>query len=160
MTSVGKLSVPLLSKISIRAYPAGQYRYKGLMRKPIRVITPERNPVPNSLGVGVPLYTKLGKQDEEFTNVMASLKTKRRRDKANKILLEGRRLIADAIQAGVELDCVYFTLPETIEGLPLDNLKEGQLKKVLYKKMSLWSDLTTCPGVMGETLEKPSCWMS
>lgn len=59
-------------------------------------------------------------------------------------------MIADALQAGIEVDTIYFSLPENIEGLPLDALKEGQLKKVFFKKMKIWSDLTTCPGVMGE----------
>lgn len=103
----------------------------------------------------VPRYVKLGSDDNEFANTMMQLKMKRKREKLNKVLLEGKRLIADALKAGVQCESIYFTLPENIEGLPLDTLKEDQIKKVLYKKMKIWSDMTTCPGIMG-VFRKPS----
>ncbi|XP_029847815.2 rRNA methyltransferase 3, mitochondrial [Ixodes scapularis] len=156
MACFRKLGPVLSNRLEVPFKTAVRFRNRGLVRKPVRVITPTKEPSKISASdFGVPVFTKLGKDDEEFTTTMASLKNRRRRDKANKIVLEGRRLIADALQAGIEVDTIYFSLPENIEGLPLDALKEGQLKKVFFKKMKIWSDLTTCPGVMG-VFTKPS----
>lgn len=110
---------------------------------------------PGDEAVSEPRYVKLGSDDDEFANTMMLLKVKRKRDKLNKVLLEGRRLIGDALKAGVECESIYFTLPENLEGLPLETLREDQIKKVFYKKMKIWSDLTTSPGIMG-VFKKPS----
>ncbi|CAN7986148.1 unnamed protein product [Ixodes hexagonus] len=154
MACVRKFGPVLLNCLKVPSTTTVRFRQKGLIRKPVRVITPPE-PTISASEHGVPLFRKLGKDDEEFTTTMASLKNRRKRDKANKIVLEGRRLIADALRAGIEVESIYFSLPENIEGLPLDALKEKQLKKVFYKKMKIWSDLTTCPGVMGVFI-KPS----
>lgn len=123
--------------------------------KPEAEVSPSLNTEPLGEPVGEPRYVKLGSDDDEFANTMMLLKVKRKRDKLNKVLLEGRRLIGDALKAGVECETIYFTLPENLEGLPLETLREDQIKKVFYKKMKIWSDLTTSPGIMG-VFKKPS----
>jgi len=68
-------------------------------------------------------------------------------------MLEGKRLISDAIEAGVELKTIYFSLEENLIGIPhLEELviKHGVgLKKVFYKHISLFTDVVTSPGVIG-----------
>lgn len=123
--------------------------------KPQAEVSTSLNAEPVSEPVSEPRYVKLGSDDDEFANTMMLLKVKRKRDKLNKVLLEGRRLIGDALKAGVECETIYFTLPENLEGLPLETLGEDQIKKVFYKKMKIWSDLTTSPGIMG-VFKKPS----
>ncbi|XP_075541336.1 rRNA methyltransferase 3, mitochondrial isoform X2 [Dermacentor variabilis] len=136
-----------------------RFRRKGFVRTAQKVIYPtsktEDTSKPASDPICGPRYVKLGSDDDEFANTMMQLKMKRRREKLNKVLLEGKRLIADALKAGVECESIYFTLPENIEGLPLETLREDQIKKVFYKKMKIWSDMTTCPGIMG-VFKKPS----
>lgn len=135
-----------------------RFRQRGFVRRAQKVIYPTSETEGTSevpMTPSVPRYVKLGSDDNEFANTMMQLKMKRKREKLNKVLLEGKRLIADALKAGVQCESIYFTLPENIEGLPLDTLKEDQIKKVLYKKMKIWSDMTTCPGIMG-VFRKPS----
>ncbi|XP_064461233.1 rRNA methyltransferase 3, mitochondrial-like [Ornithodoros turicata] len=79
---------------------------------------------------------------------MTGLASRKNRKVQDRIVLEGRRLIADALESGLQLENIYFTLEESLQGLPLDRVGEGQLKKVFYKKMKVWSNLTTCPGIM------------
>lgn len=146
----------------VRSGPSVQsvrFRRRGFVRTAQKVIYPtsktEDTSKPASEPICGPRYIKLGSDDDEFANTMMQLKMKRRREKLNKVLLEGKRLIADALKAGVECESIYFTLPENIEGLPLETLREDQIKKVFYKKMKIWSDMTTCPGIMG-VFKKPS----
>uniref|UniRef100_A0A224Z9E7 Spou rrna methylase family protein n=1 Tax=Rhipicephalus zambeziensis TaxID=60191 RepID=A0A224Z9E7_9ACAR len=136
-----------------------RFRRKGFVRTAQKVIYPTSETDGSTseppASDNVPRYVKLGSNDDEFANTMMQLKMKRKREKLNKVLLEGKRLIADALKAGVECESIYFSLPENIEGLPLDTLREDQIKKVFYKKMKIWSDMTTCPGIMG-VFKKPS----
>ncbi|KAK8788041.1 hypothetical protein V5799_022182 [Amblyomma americanum] len=153
---------------STRVWSAGvcvrpaQVRHKGFARRPQKVIYPKPKVDPAPYASAVvdeplcePRYVKLGSDDDEFANTMMTLKVRRKREKLNKILLEGKRLICDALKAGVKCESIYFSLPEHLEGLPLDTLREDQIKKVFYKKMKIWSGLTTCPGIMG-VFKKPS----
>ena len=82
---------------------------------------------------------------------MSILKTRKRREKENLMLLEGKRLICDAIDANVKIKTIYFTKEENLVGIQdLNQLiaKGVHLKKVLYRDMKLFSELTTSPGVM------------
>ena len=64
--------------------------------------------------------------------------------------MEGRRLIEDAINAGLLPESIYFSSKDTLEYLSL--AKGAPLRKVGYRAMKKWSDLSTCPGVMGKFL--------
>ncbi|KAL3185914.1 hypothetical protein MRX96_028789 [Rhipicephalus microplus] len=95
-----------------------RFRRKGFVRTAQKVIYPTSE-TEGSTSVppasdNVPRYVKLGCNDDEFANTMMQLKMKRKREKLNKVLLEGKRLIADALKAGVECESIYFSLPENI----------------------------------------------
>ncbi|KAL0174265.1 hypothetical protein M9458_030233, partial [Cirrhinus mrigala] len=62
------------------------------------------------------------------------------REKEGKVLLEGRRLICDALSAGAAV--------ERLQELPLDKLQQAKLIKVRYEDMKTWSDLVTPQGVI------------
>ena len=64
-----------------------------------------------------------------------------------KILLEGERLIADAMKAGVPLEAVFFSKLELLEKLPLGRYPDAQLYQVSQASIQLWSELTTSPGI-------------
>ncbi|XP_076345503.1 rRNA methyltransferase 3, mitochondrial-like isoform X3 [Tachypleus tridentatus] len=78
--------------------------------------------------------------------VMTLLKSRKKREK---ILLEGRRLISDAISAGIHPESIFFSQEQNLCEIPLEEAVNVQLFKVFYKQLNLWSDLTTSPGVMG-----------
>ena len=82
---------------------------------------------------------------------MSIAKSRKLREKSGTIILEGRRLIQDALEAGVKLESLFFSRSESLDGLSLDPGQNFHLYKVLYSHMSLWSDLTTSPGIIGKS---------
>lgn len=79
---------------------------------------------------------------------MVNVKSRKMREKNNKILLEGHRLIKDGIEAGVKPEVILFSRPSDIMDLTLH--EEVTLYKVPYRTMQLWSNLTTSPGILGK----------
>lgn len=82
---------------------------------------------------------------------MINIKTKKKREKNNLILLEGLRLIEDAIQSGAKPKVIFFSRLSDI--LPLSLPKGVDLYKIPYRTIQLWSNLTTSPGVLGKYIE-------
>lgn len=79
---------------------------------------------------------------------MLSIKTKKNRKNNSQILLEGFRLIQDAIEGGAIPKVIFFSrLPDVLQlSLP----KDVQLYKIPYRTIQLWSALTTSPGLLGK----------
>lgn len=82
---------------------------------------------------------------------MINVKTRNRREKNNSMLLEGFRLIKDAIQAGIKPEAIFFSRLSDV--LPLSLSKQVKLYKVPYRTIQLWSNLTTSPGIFGKHLD-------
>ncbi|XP_022279144.1 rRNA methyltransferase 3, mitochondrial isoform X3 [Canis lupus baileyi] len=80
---------------------------------------------------------------------MTIVKSRPFREKQGKILLEGRRLIADALKAGAVPKVFFFSRLEYIKELPIDKLKGVSLIKVKFEDIKDWSDLVTPQGIMG-----------
>ncbi|GFG33567.1 hypothetical protein Cfor_03462 [Coptotermes formosanus] len=103
---------------------------------------------------GVPIYKKLPDDDSTLSSAMLIAKSKNKKKKRSLIVLEGKRLIKDAIAAGYVPQKVFFSRVKDAADLNLPD--EGvELYKTSYKSISLWSDLTTSPGVLG-ILKTPS----
>lgn len=79
---------------------------------------------------------------------MIDVRTKKRRGKSNHMLLEGLRLIQDAILANITPKLIFFSRFSDIQQLSLT--QKVQLYKVPYRTIQLWSVLTTSPGIMGK----------
>uniref|UniRef100_G3THE4 Mitochondrial rRNA methyltransferase 3 n=1 Tax=Loxodonta africana TaxID=9785 RepID=G3THE4_LOXAF len=84
-----------------------------------------------------------------YSSVMTIVKSRPFREKKGKILLEGRRLIADALKAGAVPKTFFFSRLEYIKELPVDKLKSVSLIKVKFEDIKDWSDLVTPQGIMG-----------
>ncbi|XP_035231562.1 rRNA methyltransferase 3, mitochondrial-like [Stegodyphus dumicola] len=97
----------------------------------------------------VPPYEKLQKNDARFTKTLAMIKNRKRREKSGLILLEGKRLINDAIGVGLKMKTLYFSREEDLAAIKIKDPENVELCKVFYKTLSLWSELETSPGVMG-----------
>ncbi|XP_051848174.1 rRNA methyltransferase 3, mitochondrial isoform X3 [Antechinus flavipes] len=87
--------------------------------------------------------------DGRLSKVMTIVKSRTFREKKGKILLEGRRLIADALRAGAVPQTVFFSRLEYVKELPVDKLKGVKLIKVKFDEIKEWSDLVTPQGIMG-----------
>ena len=79
---------------------------------------------------------------------MIDIKTKKKREKNRQMLLEGFRLIEDAIQAGIVAKVIFFSRLSDV--LPLSLPKEVKLYKIPYRTIQLWSNLITSPGIIGK----------
>lgn len=100
-------------------------------------------------GNGDLVYTKMKNNDSRISHIMVDLKSKKDKDK-DRILLEGKRLIRDALQQNCKLEYILFSRKDDIEELKPYLPKMGaKLYKMPYREMGLWSDLTTTPGIMG-----------
>ncbi|KYQ56697.1 RNA methyltransferase-like protein 1 [Trachymyrmex zeteki] len=94
-----------------------------------------------------PKYIALDPDDKLISSLMIDIKTKKKREKNRQMLLEGLRLIEDAIQAGIVPKVIFFSRLSDI--LPLSLPKEVKLYKIPYRTIQLWSNLTTSPGIIG-----------
>ncbi|XP_017760540.1 PREDICTED: rRNA methyltransferase 3, mitochondrial [Eufriesea mexicana] len=93
------------------------------------------------------ISTKLWKNNSIVTSLLSKLKSRKKAEKANEIILEGHRLIKDALKFGLIPSAIIFNDSLDIEQL---ELPEGvPLYKVPYKTIQLWSSVVNSPGLLG-----------
>ncbi|XP_053986896.1 rRNA methyltransferase 3, mitochondrial [Hylaeus volcanicus] len=85
--------------------------------------------------------------DRIISKLMTNVKTRKRREKNEEIILEGHRLIKEGIEAGGKPTAILFNNSSDLDLLNLP--KDVKLYKVPYKTIKLWSTLTTSPGLIG-----------
>lgn len=83
------------------------------------------------------------------------VKNKKRRQQRSSILLEGKRLIQDALNAGVKPKQIFFSQKRVLENLCLPkelqdlSVSNTIFYKTPYKMIELFSETTTSQGIMG-----------
>ncbi|KAK0093270.1 hypothetical protein PV326_013916 [Microctonus aethiopoides] len=92
--------------------------------------------------------TELKEDDRMLTTLMMSVRSRKQRDKNSRIILEGHRLITDAINSGAIPEIIVFSRKLDLERLILPE-KGIKLFKVPYQTIRIWSTLVTPPGLMG-----------
>ena len=116
---------------------------KSSKKKPIQ----EKNSEKTENAVKKNLFTKIKENEKIVSSLMSNLKSRKRREKNDEIVLEGKRLIIDAIKSGAIPHSIIFNDSSDIAALKLPN--EVKLYKVPYTTIQLWSALTTSPGLLG-----------
>ncbi|XP_071504063.1 rRNA methyltransferase 3, mitochondrial-like [Diadema antillarum] len=96
----------------------------------------------------VPSYEKARPDDKRLGRAVMLAKSRKFREQKKKVILEGKRLISDALAAGAKAETIFFSQVSAIEGLPLSGSKVNLLK-VSYKDIALWSELGTPQGIIG-----------
>ncbi|XP_010212817.1 PREDICTED: rRNA methyltransferase 3, mitochondrial [Tinamus guttatus] len=81
--------------------------------------------------------------------VVTVAKSRKFREQHGKVLLEGPRLIRDALEAGAALRTLFFSTVEHLKALPEAKLKGANLVKVKFEDVKSWSDLVTPQGLLG-----------
>ena len=66
------------------------------------------------------------------------------------VILEGKRLIIDAIKAGFYPNIFVFSRLNLLDGFPFDKSKNLAMYQIPYRNIGLWSELSTSPGFMGQ----------
>ncbi|XP_077021561.1 rRNA methyltransferase 3, mitochondrial [Tamandua tetradactyla] len=107
------------------------------------------SPTPRTWAESGLRYEKAFSGDKRLRSVITIVKSRPFRDKQGKILLEGRRLIADALKAGAVPKVFFFSRLEYIKELPIDKLKGVTLIKVKFEDIKDWSDVVAPQGIMG-----------
>lgn len=104
-------------------------------------------------------FLKLRLNDPRLSTLLITVRSKKRRDKDRQIIIEGRRLILEAIDCGLKLNSVIFSQKEQLTEIK-ENLAHAQthfntkIYKVPYHDLKTWSTLTTPPGIMA-IFERP-----
>lgn len=70
------------------------------------------------------------------------------------VILEGHRLIKDAVALGAKMKSLYFCEASALESLPKEYLQNVTLYKVTFKDMKVWADTTTPSGLLGRLILK------
>lgn len=103
-------------------------------------------------------YIKLPFEHPEFSQLMLRLKSRKYRAKDNLLLIEGRRLTLDAIDAGLKIQYMIFSNTKQVEEIrnKLDDAftQKSTIFRVPHNDLSFWSTLMTCPGLI-TVFEKP-----
>ncbi|KAM4796844.1 rRNA methyltransferase 3, mitochondrial [Rhinophrynus dorsalis] len=94
-------------------------------------------------------YERAVSGDKRLGKVVTIAKSKKFRDRHGQILLEGRRLIMDAMEAGAVLQTIFFSRVDHLKELPPDKLKKANLVKVKFEDIKTWTDVVTPQGLMG-----------
>ncbi|NXU88121.1 MRM3 methyltransferase, partial [Xiphorhynchus elegans] len=81
--------------------------------------------------------------------VVTIAKSKKFRDNHGKVLLEGHRLIKDALEAGAVPQMLFFSTVGHLKELPEAEIKRASLVKVKFEDIKIWSDLVTPQGLLG-----------
>ncbi|NXS57405.1 MRM3 methyltransferase, partial [Brachypteracias leptosomus] len=174
MAALGRLAPglgrSLLRPRGAREAISGRRGVRALRRSPVRVLPPEkereapaekqkspREPPPppsvpaverSSAGMGL-WYEKAAPGDKRLGKVVTIAKSKKFRDHHGKVLLEGHRLIKDALEAGAVLQTLFFSTVGHLKELPEAQLKRATLVKVKFEDIKSWSDLVTPQGLLG-----------
>ncbi|XP_071770750.1 rRNA methyltransferase 3A, mitochondrial [Centroberyx gerrardi] len=86
--------------------------------------------------------------DKRLSRLVSVARSRTFREHQGKILLEGRRLICDALEAGANPQMVFFSTVDRLRELPLDRLKRATLVKVKFEDIKIWSDVVAPQGVI------------
>ncbi|NXK45806.1 MRM3 methyltransferase, partial [Chauna torquata] len=94
-------------------------------------------------------YEKAAPGDRRLGKVVTVAKSRKFRDRHGKVLLEGHRLIKDALEAGAVPQTLFFSTVGHLKELPEAQLKRASLVKVKFEDIKSWSDLVTPQGLIG-----------
>ncbi|KAJ8267200.1 hypothetical protein GJAV_G00139660 [Gymnothorax javanicus] len=93
-------------------------------------------------------YDKAFPGDKRLARVVTVARSRKFRERQGKVLLEGIRLVRDALAAGAVPQMVFFSTVERLRQLPLDKLRRASLVKVKFEDIKMWSDVVAPQGVM------------
>uniref|UniRef100_A0A8B9C2U7 RNA 2-O ribose methyltransferase substrate binding domain-containing protein n=1 Tax=Anser brachyrhynchus TaxID=132585 RepID=A0A8B9C2U7_9AVES len=139
----------------------GRRWVRALRRSPVRVLPPREEPAEerrspvgppaverSSAGPGL-WYEKAAPGDRRLGKVVTVAKSRSFRDRHGKVLLEGLRLVRDALEAGAVPQSLFFSSAGHLKELPEARLKGASLVKVKFEEIRSWSDVVTPQGVIG-----------
>ncbi|XP_016986229.2 rRNA methyltransferase 3, mitochondrial [Drosophila rhopaloa] len=105
-------------------------------------------------------FVRLTLQDPLTSTLLTTVRSRKRRDKNRQIIVEGRRLIQEALQCGLKMETLLFSQKDQL-ALVKEEVGKAQLEsrakiyKVPQHDLKTWSSLVTPPGLMA-IFDRPS----
>ena len=90
---------------------------------------------------------------KRLRHMLNEAKNPSEKEDSSLILLESKRLIQDAMNAGLYPKTCIFSRLNLLLDLPWDKTKSLELVQIPYKNMKLWTEMSTSPGIMGNILK-------
>lgn len=124
-----------------------------LKTKPRKTLPQRQEPqIINDTDLGLQ-FMKLQLNDARLSTLLITVRSKKRRDKDRQIVVEGRRLILEALECGLTLKNLIFSQKEALLEIKdqiskSQNENAAQIYKVPHHDLKTWSTLTTPPGVI------------
>ncbi|XP_056303180.1 rRNA methyltransferase 3B, mitochondrial [Danio aesculapii] len=87
------------------------------------------------------LYEKLHPGDKSLAKLARIAGSKKLRE--HQVVLEGKRLVCSALEAGAEAQTLYFSSVDALRELSLDKLRQTNVVKVKMEDAHVWSELDT-----------------
>ncbi|KAK7130817.1 hypothetical protein R3I94_016080 [Phoxinus phoxinus] len=94
------------------------------------------------------LYEKSQPGDKCLTKLVNIARSKKLREQQGKVVLEGKRLVSSALDAGAIAQTVYFTSVDALRELPPDKLRRTSIVKLRMEDSKVWSDLDTSQDII------------
>ncbi|XDV39074.1 hypothetical protein PO909_008366 [Leuciscus waleckii] len=94
------------------------------------------------------LYEKSQPGDKCLTKLVNIARSKKLREQQGKVVLEGKRLVCSALDAGAIAHTVYFSSVDALRELPPDKLRRTSIVKVRMEDTKIWSDLDTSQDII------------
>lgn len=95
-----------------------------------------------------------------MSTLLTDVRSRKRRDKQKQIVIEGRRLIDEALQCGLRMQSLFFSQKDQL-ALLRDQVAQAQqeqntkIYKVPQHNLKTWSSLVTPPGLLA-IFDRPS----
>ncbi|XP_017072434.1 rRNA methyltransferase 3, mitochondrial [Drosophila eugracilis] len=105
-------------------------------------------------------FVRLTLQDPLTSTLLTTVRSRKRRDKNRQIIVEGRRLILEALQCGLKMETLLFSQKDQLT-LVKEEVGRAQVEthtkiyKVPQHDLKTWSSLVTPPGLMA-IFDRPS----
>ena len=99
----------------------------------------------------IPRYSKINVWDRDSSNLKTLgkiLSSKKDRLSSDSLVLEGTRMIKDAISHGFSPSVLVFSREKAVWQLDLPKDTPTKLYHIPYNNIRMWTDLTTSPGIM------------
>lgn len=98
-------------------------------------------------------YVKLPMEHPQLQSLMLMTRSKSHRAQKHLLLIEGRRLIEDAVDAGLPLKHIFFNRVDKLESIKdlLHNKCSDAMPRIFrvpQHDLTFWSVMTTCPGLI------------
>ncbi|XP_051732575.1 rRNA methyltransferase 3B, mitochondrial [Ctenopharyngodon idella] len=94
------------------------------------------------------LYEKSQPGDKCLMKLVNIARSKKLREQQGKVVLEGKRLVCSALDAGAIAQTVYFSSVDALRELPSDKLRNTSIVKFRIGDPKVWSDLDTSQDII------------